>query len=79
MNNFPIAIIDELNENQAVMPVYSLSVYTLQLKVKCLWHMFELLVPCLRRIGCVECCLPGIFKVNHVGTTVSNNKVNFII
>lgn len=79
MRNFPIAIIDELNENQAMMPVYSLSMYTLQLRVKCLWYMFELLVPCLKRIGCIECCLPGIFKVNHMGTTASNNKLNFII
>ena len=79
MSNFPIAIIDELNENQAMMPVCSLSVYTLQLRVKCLRYMFELLVPCLKRIGCIECCLPGIFKVNHMGTTASNNKLNFII
>ena len=79
MSNFPIVIIYELNENQAMMLVYSLSVYTLQLRVKCLWYMFELVVPCLKRIGCVECCMPGIFKVNHMGTTASNNKLNFII
>lgn len=79
MNKFPVAIVVKLNESQAVKPVCSLCMYTLQLRVKCLWHIFELLVPCLERIGCVECCLLKIFRVGHMGATVSNNKLNFII